>query len=60
MIVDEKCVLTFDPDCYLECPDGYSASAKCSRCISANICLIDNPCQNGGTCILLSSSAEYE
>ena len=41
------------------CNPGYIANATCNECILNDICMADNPCQNGGTCTLLSSPNNY-
>ena len=42
------------------CGNGYMVdSNNCTRCVLNDTCVANNPCQNGGTCTLLSSPDNY-
>ena len=45
--------------CNLTCDPGYIADDNCTQCILNDTCTAGNPCQNGGTCTLLSSPDSY-
>ena len=45
--------------CNLTCSTGYSPAQNCSVCVSINVCLAENPCQNGGTCITLETPSSF-
>ena len=49
----------FSLACIYSCGDGYTANAACDGCDIANICIVDNPCQNNGTCDLKQSPDQY-
>ena len=44
----------------MTCDPGYIANDNCTQCVLNDICTADNPCQNGGTCTLLSSPDNYK
>ena len=41
------------------CSSGEAANATCNGCDLVDICQRDLPCQNGGSCILLSAPDNY-
>ena len=45
--------------CNYTCGPGEAANATCNGCDLIDICLRDMPCQNGGSCILLSPPDNY-
>ena len=45
--------------CNLICPEGFTVDLDCSACNLTDICLADNPCQNGGVCTLNSKPDDY-
>ena len=45
--------------CNYICSPGEAANATCNGCDLTDICLRDMPCQNGGSCILLSAPDNY-
>ena len=45
--------------CNYACGPGEVANATCNGCDLTDICLRDMPCQNGGSCILLSGPDNY-
>ena len=45
--------------CNHTCGPGEVANATCNGCDLIDICLRDIPCQNGGSCILLSAPNNY-
>ena len=45
--------------CNYTCGPGEVANATCNGCNLTDICLRDMPCQNGGSCILLSPPGNY-
>ena len=45
--------------CNYICGPGEVANATCNGCNLTDICLRDKPCQNGGSCILLSAPDNY-
>ena len=45
--------------CNYTCSPGEAANATCNGCDLTDICLQDIPCQNGGSCILLSAPDNY-
>ena len=49
---------TFSVDCSFVCEEGFVPSSDCAACQVDNICLADNPCDNG-ECMLGSSPNEY-
>ena len=46
-------------ECNYTCGPGEVANATCNGCNLIDICLRDKPCQNGGSCILLSPPDNY-
>ena len=46
-------------ECNYTCGPGEVANATCNGCNLNDICLRDKPCQNGGSCILLSPPDNY-
>ena len=46
-------------ECDYTCGPGEVANPACNGCNLIDICLRDKPCQNGGSCILLSSPDNY-
>ena len=46
-------------ECNYTCGPGEVANPTCNGCNLIDICLRDKPCQNGGSCILLSPSDNY-
>ena len=49
---------TFSVDCSFVCEEGFVPSSDCAACEVDNICLADNPCDNG-ECMLVSSPNQY-
>ena len=45
--------------CNYTCGPGEAANATCNGCNLIDICQRDIPCQNGGSCILLSAPNNY-
>ena len=45
--------------CNNTCPVGYEASSSCDSCTLADICEAEQPCSNGGTCLLDYPPADY-
>ena len=45
--------------CNYTCGPGEGANATCNGCDLTDICQRDIPCQNGGSCILLSPPKNY-
>ena len=45
--------------CNYTCGPGEVVNATCNGCNLTDICLRDMPCQNGGSCILLSVPDNY-
>ena len=45
--------------CPLSCNAGYNVTNGCTGCELSDICVANNPCQNGGTCVLEKSPDQY-
>ena len=45
--------------CLLSCPLGYEPNTTCGGCNPVHSCVTNNPCQNGGTCNIGSTSTSY-
>ena len=42
-----------------DCPDGYSMATSNCSCYPSHVCLIDNPCNNGGNCTIQDGDSKY-
>ena len=42
--------------CSLSCPPGHVPNSTCSGCNPVHICVTNDPCQNGATCVIGNSS----
>ena len=51
--------LSFFVACPLQCTPGFEVNSNCSQCVPTHVCLTDNPCQNGATCIIGPTIMEY-
>ena len=52
--------LIFPVACPLLCEAGYTLNVTACTCVLSNICqLITSPCQNGGSCTLVSAPSNY-
>ena len=40
--------------CNFTCPEGFEPFPTCDGCNLTDICLAEQPCQNGGVCALVS------
>ena len=46
--------------CNISCPAGFVPNSACNGCNGVHICVTNNPCQNGGTCVIGSGgNADY-
>ena len=57
--VSIKCTVLVD--CNYECGEGETPNnSSCDgSCVIVDICVSDNPCQNGGTCITSGDGTSY-
>ena len=57
--VNDNTLILYYIECVYTCGPGEVANPACNGCSLIDICLRDKPCQNGGSCILLSPPDNY-
>ena len=45
--------------CSLDCPPGNTLLTNICTCQETHICLVNDPCENGGNCTIMEGDSNY-